>query len=221
MTTQAKLRDNPKELMDKIYRYTRHVYDASRKYFLLGRDKLITGLDAGHGDVVCEIGCGTARNLIKMAERYSGARFVGLDASDEMLKTARKNLEKAKQEYHIDLKQAYAQDFDPLALFNVTQFQKIVFSYSLSMIPPWRDSIDHALTLLPKGGEIHIVDFGQQEDQPRWFKKFLFWFLDLFHVHPEPGLENYLRELEQDNKASVEIRRLYKGYAFLAVMRKL
>ena len=31
-------------LMDRIYRRQRHVYDVTRKYYLLGRDELIEGL---------------------------------------------------------------------------------------------------------------------------------------------------------------------------------
>ena len=213
-------RDKTKELMDNIYRYTRHVYDASRKYFLLGRDRLISDLGARPQDTVIEIGCGTARNLIKMAEQYPGARFYGLDASEEMLKTAHKNLEKACQEYHIILKQDYAQSFDPKNLFEGHTPDKVVFSYSLSMIPPWKDSITHALTLLPKDGEIHIVDFGQQEQQPKFFKKFLFWFLSLFHVHPEPELETFLQGLDKQEKGSLTLQKLYKGYTILAVFRK-
>lgn len=31
-------------LMDRIYRRQRHFYDATRKYYLLGRDPMIAGL---------------------------------------------------------------------------------------------------------------------------------------------------------------------------------
>lgn len=208
------------ELMDSIYRYTRHVYDASRKYFLLGRDKLILHLNAQPQEKVVEVGCGTARNLVKMAEKYPEAIFYGLDASDEMLKTAQENLERAKQEYAIQIKQALGQSFSPQSLFSIDKPDKIVFSYSLSMIPPWRESIEHALDLLDSGGEIHIVDFGLQEEQPALFRKFLFWFLDLFHVHPEPELQPFLQELERQGKGSLEIIRLYNGYTILALFTK-
>ncbi|TIV74063.1 MAG: SAM-dependent methyltransferase, partial [Mesorhizobium sp.] len=33
------------ELMDGVYRWQRHIYDLTRKYYLLGRDRLIDGLD--------------------------------------------------------------------------------------------------------------------------------------------------------------------------------
>ncbi len=45
-------------LMDGIYRYQRHIYDITRKYYLLGRDALIKELEAPNGGTVLEIGCG-------------------------------------------------------------------------------------------------------------------------------------------------------------------
>lgn len=210
----------PKELMDNIYRYTRHVYDASRKYFLLGRDHLISHVPAKDNQKIIEIGCGTARNLIKMAEKYPSTDFYGLDASDEMLKTAQQNLQRAKQEYTISLRQAYAQNFESQSLFDVEQFDHAVFSYSLSMIPPWKESLEHALAILPNGGTICIVDFGQQEEMPKLFKRFLFWFLSLFHVHPKAELPEFLRELEEKGKGNLEMSPIYKGYAFVARFTK-
>ena len=37
-------RDSHAELMDGVYRHQRHIYDSTRKYYLLGRDRLIAGL---------------------------------------------------------------------------------------------------------------------------------------------------------------------------------
>ncbi len=61
--------------MDRIYRHQRHIYDLTRKYYLLGRDALIRDLAPVPGDTVLEIGCGTGRNLILAARRYPDARF--------------------------------------------------------------------------------------------------------------------------------------------------
>lgn len=207
-----------KKNMDNMYRWTRHIYDLTRKYYLLGRDHLIQNLDAKDGENVCEVGCGTARNLIKIAKRYPGAHFYGLDASDEMLKTARKNVEHAEET--IVLKQSFSQNFQPGTLFNLEKpLDKIVFSYALSIIPPWEESVDHALELLPEGGEIHIVDFGGQEDLPKWFRGFLFWWLDKFHVYHKPEILEYLKQLEADGKGTLEVTHLYKRYAYRAVFK--
>jgi S-adenosylmethionine-diacylgycerolhomoserine-N-methlytransferase len=55
------------ELMDRVYRRQRHIYDLTRKYFLLGRDTLISRLQPPTGGSVIEIGCGTGRNLVAAA----------------------------------------------------------------------------------------------------------------------------------------------------------
>jgi len=208
-----------KNSMNAMYRWTRHIYDASRKYYLLGRDCLIDNLDAQGGERICEVGCGTARNLIKMARLYPDAGFYGLDASDEMLKTAQQSVEKANVK--VQLEQAFSQKFQPETLFNLDKpFDKIVFSYALSIIPPWQDSIDHALDLLPKGGEMHIVDFGDMAQQPEWFRKLIFWWLKLFHVYHKPEVLEHLKQLALDGKGTLELSDLYKGYAYLAIFKK-
>ena len=66
-------------LMDRIYRRQRHVYDVTRKYYLLGRDALIDRLEPPVDGRVLEIGCGTARNLI--ARRSSDGRRRNSSAS--------------------------------------------------------------------------------------------------------------------------------------------
>ncbi|MEM7679980.1 MAG: class I SAM-dependent methyltransferase [Pseudomonadota bacterium] len=221
--TQNPSKRNARVEMNNMYRWTRHVYDFSRKFFLLGRDILINHLNAQEGHRICEVGCGTARNLVKMAKRYPMAEFYGVDASDEMLKTAEDNLKKASFVGRIPLKQGFAQNFNPVELFelsNKRRFDKIVFSYALSMIPPWKESIDHALNILPKGGEIHIVDFGGQEGLPAWFRAFLFWWLKLFHVYHKPEIQTYLMTLEERGKGTLHIRALYEGYAYYAVFTK-
>ena len=74
--------------MDGVYRWQRHIYDLTRKYYLLGRDRLIDGLDVPQNGSVLELGCGTGRNIVLAARRYPNARFFGLDISAEMLETA-------------------------------------------------------------------------------------------------------------------------------------
>ncbi len=213
--------DDIRASMDRMYRWTRHVYDASRKYYLLGRDTLIRRLKPADGEHICEVGCGTARNLRKMAVRYPNAHFYGLDASEEMLKTARNILEKRNLLNAVPLKQGFAQSFDPAALFGLSKpLDKIVFSYALSIIPPWRESIDHALNVLRTGGEIHIVDFGGQEGLSPAFRKFLFWWLSKFHVYHKPEILLHLKQMASDKKGTLKLHQLHRGYAYYAIFKK-
>ncbi len=80
--------------MDRMYRLTRHVYDLTRRYYLLGRDRLLERVVTSPNTATLEVGCGTARNLIKLAQRPNHGRLYGLDASHEMLETAGKSIEK-------------------------------------------------------------------------------------------------------------------------------
>lgn len=213
--------DQTKTNMDNMYRWTRHVYDLSRKYYLLGRDQMISHLDIKDGERICEVGCGTARNLIKIAQRYPNGVYYGLDASKEMLKTAQSNLEHAQMSDKIALKPAFSQSFDPKDLFELKEpLNKIIFSYALSIIPPWPESLDHALELLPLGGQIHIVDFGSQSELPKHFRKFLFWWLKKFHVYYKPEILSYLKRMDMEKKGVLEVHSLYKGYAYRAIFTK-
>src|SRR5580704_15216843 len=80
---------DPAALMDRMYRRQRHIYDVTRKFYLLGRDRLIDTLTPPAGARVLEIGCGTGRNLIRAALKYPAMRAYGIDISEEMLSTAR------------------------------------------------------------------------------------------------------------------------------------
>ena len=83
------------ELMNRTYRYQRHIYDFTRKYFLLGRDRLIDDLAPRGGDAVLEVGCGTGRNLSVAAARYPAAQLYGIDVSTEMLASASASIARA------------------------------------------------------------------------------------------------------------------------------
>ena len=154
------------EKMDAIYRRQRFIYDATRRYYLLGRDRLIGSLKPPLGGAVLEVGCGTARNLIRAAKRYPDARFYGIDISEAMLKSARASVARCGLRSRVTLAQGDATAFEPAALFGRDAFDRIYISYSLSMIPPWQDALKHAISLLSPRGELHIVDFGEFADYP-------------------------------------------------------
>ena len=65
--------------MDATYRGRRHIYDATRKFYLLRPDALIRDVAPPAGGHVVEIGCGTARNLITAARAWPDGRFHGVD----------------------------------------------------------------------------------------------------------------------------------------------
>ena len=212
--------DGAAGLMDAMYRHQRHIYDASRKFYLLGRDRLIAGLDPPPGGTILEIGCGTGRNLIKIAQAYPGRPCFGLDVSAAMLATARQSVARAGMTDRIVLKQADATSFDPQALFGQAGFDRIVISYALSMIPPWQAVVEEALRRLSPGGELHIVDFGDQKALPMSFQAVLNRWLALFHVTPRRDLAAVLDEVARAAGTTARTEALYGGYAALATLRR-
>jgi S-adenosylmethionine-diacylgycerolhomoserine-N-methlytransferase len=208
------------DLMNRIYRHQRYVYNVTRKYYLLGRDRLIADIGARDGARVLEIGCGTGRNLIMTARRYPGALCFGIDLSTEMLDTATRAIARAGFASRVRVAQADATKFDPEALFGVGEFDRIFISYSLSMIPPWQSVIDRAMAHLAPGGELRIVDFGGQERLPVIFRRLLWRWLKAFHVTPRDDLEAVLKARAAAAGATMTFARPYRGYAQYAVLSR-
>jgi S-adenosylmethionine-diacylgycerolhomoserine-N-methlytransferase len=207
-------------LMDRMYRRQRHIYDLSRKFYLLGRDEAIARLRPAAGDKVLEIGCGTGRNLVKLARAYPKARLFGADVSREMLATAAASTARAGLASRIALAQADATAFDPRRLFGCASFERVMISYALSMIPPWREALAQALDLVAPSGSLEIVDFGDCEGLPPPFKVWLRRWLAAFDVSPRDDLARTLEELAADRGMTCEIERWFRGYATLAVARR-
>src|SRR5215471_1024242 len=145
--------------MDSVYRQQRHIYDLTRKFYLLGRDRIIDELALAPGARLVEVGCGTARNLIRIARRYPDAQLFGLDASEAMLETAAAAIDRAGVGNRIKLTAAYAEALSPATFGETLSFDNVLFSYSLSMIPDWKQALKAARASLNTRGRIHIVDF--------------------------------------------------------------
>ncbi|MDE1158266.1 MAG: class I SAM-dependent methyltransferase [Neorhizobium sp.] len=203
--------------MDRMYRYQRHIYDLTRKYYLFGRDRAIEGLKIPPQGTLLEVGCGTGRNLLLAHRRYPDASLYGLDISAEMLQSARANFRGLK--LSPDLRVADATDFSPRD-FGVEGFDRILISYALSMIPGWEKAVDAALAALAPNGSLHIVDFGQQEDLPAWFGGMLKAWLTRFHVTPRPDLHAVLEQRLQAADADMAFETIGWGYAWHAVIRR-
>lgn len=200
--------------MDRMYRPQKYVYDLTRKYYLLGRDRLIAELGARPGQSVLDIGCGTGRNLAMIGQRYPAARLFGLDAAEPMLEVARHKLERAA--VRVTLARAVAEELDPGTLFGEQGgFDHVTISYCLSMVDDPEAAVRAAADALALGGTLHIVDFGDMAGLPAWFRAAMVGWLARFHVHHKPVVEPTLRALAEADGGSVEIVEVARRYAML------
>jgi S-adenosylmethionine-diacylgycerolhomoserine-N-methlytransferase len=207
-------------LMDRVYRRQRHFYDATRKYYLLGRDPMIAGLNPPENGSILEIGCGTGRNLILAGKTYLDASLHGLDISKEMLATAARKTAAAGLSDRVCLACADAADFNPAALFGRGEFDRIFISYAISMIPQWQDIIRQATSHLAPGGSLHIVDFGDLRDLPGFTRSALYKWLEWYHVTPRNNLFDVAERIAAETHCESEARRLYRGFAWISLIRR-
>lgn len=210
--------DQATSRMNRMYRRQRHIYDGTRRYYLLGRDRLISGLQPAPGSTVLEIGCGTCRNLVQAAGLYPDARFFGIDVSTEMLTSAISAISRRGMTGRIRVAHGDGTGFDPQLLFGISCFDQVMISYSLSMIPDWRGVLQAAARRLAPGGRLHVVDFGNQERLPAIARALLWRWLAIFDVTPRDDLEAVLTAMAEDNGANMRFERPFRGYAQHAVM---
>lgn len=207
--------------MDRMYRHQRHVYDLTRKFYLIGRDRLLDRLAPNARDQLCEIGCGTARNLIRLARRHPGLRLFGVDASAEMLRTAQAAVGRAGLAGRITLARCLATELDPVATFKLDRpFDGVICSYSLSMMTDWRAALLRALLTLRPGGRLDVVDFWVDDRWPGWLRRPLLDWLALFDVIPRPEIADTLRELASRGNAQLSVEPVLGGYAFQLTYRR-
>ena len=219
-TNDAGAAEAAAQRMDAMYRHQRHIYDLTRKFYLFGRDQLLATLPAPPGSTVLEMGCGTGRNLVKLARQAPEARLYGVDVSRVMLDTAAQSLARAGLGGRVGLAQAGGQGFDPQAEFGFERFDTIYFSYVLSMIPGWQPVVERALDQLKPGGTLAVVDFGDQLRASAWRRRLLLGWLSLFDVHPNAEIEQGLRGIAADLGGLSAERDIFSGYAYILMMRK-
>lgn len=171
-------RESHRRFLNRYYGASRHVYDWTRKYFLFGRDTVIDKLLEAPWDTLLEVGAGTGRNLRELQQRRPGARYAGVDASDEMLQHIRDRYP------WVELARGFAEDFD-LAQPLGARPDRILFSYSLSMVRDPVAALRNARSALAPGGKVYVVDFADLASVPSPLRRvFVDGWLQRFHVNP-------------------------------------
>jgi S-adenosylmethionine-diacylgycerolhomoserine-N-methlytransferase len=206
--------DDIRSRMDRMYRPQTLVYDLTRKYYLLGRDRLIAEMGARPGQAVLEVGCGTGRNLVAIGRRYPDVRLHGLDAAAPMLEVAEAKLRRAGLEAR--LTRGVAEELEPRRGDAEPGFDHVVLSYVLSMVDDPVGAVRVAVGALRPGGTLHVVDFGDMAGLPAPAPALMRAWLARFGVRHRPEVEAALRELatagggHQQEAASIA-----RGYALL------
>lgn len=210
--------------MDRRYRFGRYLYDVASRFSLLGRDKLLDRIVTGPSSDTLEVGCGTARNLIRLASRRDQGRLYGLDASHVMLASAERSIRRALGRCPagngIVLRQGLAEELDARRMFgHERRFDTIFFAYSLSMMPPWQRALGAALANLRPGGVILVVDVWDRRDLPAVLASGLAGWLARQGVVHRPEILAAIESLGGSGRADVRVEAVARRYAYLATIR--
>lgn len=165
--------------LNENYRPQVHIYDFTRRLFLFGRDLELETLLSEDWTRLVEIGPGTGRNLRRLHARRPRATYGGLEASDEMLRYARHKCPFAV------LERGFAESTDLVEKFGQRP-ERILYSYSLSMVEDPRAALETSFSSLADGGEIVIVDFSDFSALPNLFGEWTNRWLGRYRVHPVP-----------------------------------
>ena len=205
--------------MDRMYRNQRYIYDVSRKYFLLGRDRLLRQIEVLPGQALLEIGCGTGRNLVTLADLHPELSLYGIDASRAMIESARGAAARAGQGGRIRLGFGVGETADARDLGRPHGFDHVMFSYALSMFDDPVAALDRAIGMLASGGSLHVVDFCDQADLPGWFRSGLVAWLDRFGVRHRPEVSGHLRKLARADHGAFTFQPVGRRYAEILTFR--
>lgn len=134
--------------LNKYYGFHAKIYDLTRPFFLLGRKKFFTKINFKSNEKVLDLACGTGMNLAYIKKIISERNITAIDYSTAMLKAAAKNHPKIKFLQGDVSKYNFKKKFD-----------KIICTYSLSMIDDWKETIKNVKKHLKKNGKFLILDF--------------------------------------------------------------
>ena len=150
--------------------YDRHapIYDVTRRFFLPGRRRAVDLLEIRPWHRVMEFGCGTGTNLARIVAA-GAADVVGVDLAPAMLREAARKVPAAR------LVEA---DMARVELGHVAD--RVLFSYTLSLLDDWEAALDNARRHLAPDGVCVVVDFQPLRGSARaanrlaraWFRRF-------------------------------------------------
>jgi len=141
------------DALARFYRLHAHLYDWTRPLLLFGRAAAVRALDPRPGSTVLDVGCGTGFSLPLLAA--FGAKVVGVEPSPAMRARAAARIARHGLAEKVAL--------DPRPYGSHANYEgradRILFSYSLSMIPPFAEVLSRARLDLRPGGRLVVVDF--------------------------------------------------------------
>lgn len=170
------------EKLEKFYSKQAKFYDLTRNFFLFNRKEAIDYLDIQPNDVVVDLACGTGLNMPLIIKKQP-KEIIGIDYSQSMLAIARRKYPIVK---FIEADVANYQ-------FTPNSIDKIICTYSMSMIEEWQKTIQNVANSLKRNGIFVILDFHPWQGFLKIFYPIFRWWLKKHGVYAEKDFVSYLK----------------------------
>jgi ubiquinone/menaquinone biosynthesis C-methylase UbiE len=146
---------------DRVARFYK-VFEPLYLIFPIARRRAVAALGLKPGDTVLEVGAGTGRNFPYLVEAVGpSGQVIGVDASEGMLREARKLVEERGWSNVSLLRQ------DAARLQLGQDVDAVLFSLSYSAMPEPRRALASAWQRLRAGGRLAVMDAGLTETRLR------------------------------------------------------
>ena len=142
--------------LNQFYKSQAALYDAYRQNMLHGKKKLIPSIPFNNDDALLILAGGTGDILDHMPYANKFKKIVLVDLCGELLKIAK---EKRGSIQNLDIVH-----HDATTFVSAEKFDKIIITYSLTMIPCWMKAIDIIKKNLKDGGYLGVSDFTVSPD---------------------------------------------------------
>jgi demethylmenaquinone methyltransferase/2-methoxy-6-polyprenyl-1,4-benzoquinol methylase len=134
-------------------------YDRYARLLSFGQDPrwrsfLVSRIEAGPGDTVLDVACGTGAVALELARRH-GCRVVGIDQSPEMLAEAQRRVEAAGLGGRVELREGRAEDLP----FDDEAFDGLTFTYLLRYVDDPAAAMRELARVVRPGGKIAMLEF--------------------------------------------------------------
>ena len=202
-------------VLQRYYRWHAPVYDLTRWIFLLGRAHLVRQVgvlvnnDHAAPKRILDVGCGTGKNLMLLANAFPNAEIVACDLAPTMLEIAKKKIAATPHKDRIRWHAGTVQSLPD------GKFDLIVCSYMLSMTGVELPAIVAYLrSRLSESGRLAVVDFA--DSAFAWFARWMAF----NHVRMDGGLQRALAQFALVEKSEIRSAGLWRWLLWIGAEKQ-
>ncbi len=210
----------------EIYRKRAKHYDITANlYYLFGyrewtyRQKAVAALQLKPGDTILEIACGTGLNFSLYREAIgSKGKIIGVDLTDAMLVQAHQQVKENGWE-NVELVHMDARKYQfPM------EYDAIISTYALSLIPESDQILARAVNGLAPGGRLVLLDLQVPKKWPGWLIKASIWLMKPFAITDDWLARRPWESIRQTMSkllTNVNIDEMYFGLTYIISGKKV